>query len=581
MIKTITIKNIKGIEEKILELNIYPNKPSIVVAPNGFGKSSLAMAFSSLNRERLKLTKESFHKNEEESNWSLSLKIKDVENKELELIADNNQNQISKYFDVFVINNKLIAKTKQQSYDGKLVASSSIEVSPIALIPTVPEKHHIEYKYRDQQKKYDCGDMLPNIHELFLDYSFMSDLDSIDFKKFNGLKISRQLDLERKKISGIKGKKEDTRNNLSSRLTLYLEDNSLFSNLLKIIKNHSPHTDIVHLTYSALQIIDLFNLNNDSFKKAIKYSSYADEKKEYDELFSTIETTWKNIKPIEDSKKGLIVEFPKANQISNGERDFINFLSSLIAIKRKIKSEHCILIIDEVFDYLDDSNLITAQYYISRIMKDVKGKTQFYPIILTHLSPHYFKNYRFNKQQIVYLDKQSPKKNKEIEDIIKNRSKYEKEFKDIISKYYLHYDPSYENKDYKSEFSSNSLHHKYDTPKKFRENVFLELSNYINGNNCFDPISICAAVRLKIEEAVYNELKFESDQIEFINTFETDKKLQYISSKGIDFPETYSLLGVIYNEAMHLNIEEDKLTPICSKLNNLLIKKMIAEVVSE
>lgn len=46
MIKVIEIKNIKGIQHRRFELDILPNKPSLLVAPNGFGKSSLAIAFN-------------------------------------------------------------------------------------------------------------------------------------------------------------------------------------------------------------------------------------------------------------------------------------------------------------------------------------------------------------------------------------------------------------------------------------------------------------------------------------------------------------------------------------------------------
>lgn len=37
MLKVIEIENIKGIQQKRFELDISPNKPSLLVAPNGFG----------------------------------------------------------------------------------------------------------------------------------------------------------------------------------------------------------------------------------------------------------------------------------------------------------------------------------------------------------------------------------------------------------------------------------------------------------------------------------------------------------------------------------------------------------------
>ena len=57
-IKSIQIKNVRGIQDKTIFLDMIPNKPSILVAPNGSGKSSFAFAFQWLNRLRLKLEKD-------------------------------------------------------------------------------------------------------------------------------------------------------------------------------------------------------------------------------------------------------------------------------------------------------------------------------------------------------------------------------------------------------------------------------------------------------------------------------------------------------------------------------------------
>lgn len=54
-IKSIPIKNVQGIQDKTIPLEMFPNKPSILVVPNGSGKSSFAFAFQWLNRLRLKL----------------------------------------------------------------------------------------------------------------------------------------------------------------------------------------------------------------------------------------------------------------------------------------------------------------------------------------------------------------------------------------------------------------------------------------------------------------------------------------------------------------------------------------------
>ena len=61
MLKVIEIDNIKGISNKRFELDISANKPSLLVAPNGFGKSSLATAFNSMNNTRIALHDDDLH----------------------------------------------------------------------------------------------------------------------------------------------------------------------------------------------------------------------------------------------------------------------------------------------------------------------------------------------------------------------------------------------------------------------------------------------------------------------------------------------------------------------------------------
>ena len=63
MINKIRIENIKGFgtQGKDLNVNLDSNKINLCVAPNGFGKSSLATAFESLKRTRLEITEDNKH----------------------------------------------------------------------------------------------------------------------------------------------------------------------------------------------------------------------------------------------------------------------------------------------------------------------------------------------------------------------------------------------------------------------------------------------------------------------------------------------------------------------------------------
>ena len=63
MINKIRIENVKGydVQGKDLNVNLDPTKINLCVAPNGFGKSSLATAFESLKKSRLEISEDNKH----------------------------------------------------------------------------------------------------------------------------------------------------------------------------------------------------------------------------------------------------------------------------------------------------------------------------------------------------------------------------------------------------------------------------------------------------------------------------------------------------------------------------------------
>lgn len=57
-INKVKICNVKGISEYSLNALLYPNRPNILVAPNGFGKSSFATAFASIEPGGIRLSED-------------------------------------------------------------------------------------------------------------------------------------------------------------------------------------------------------------------------------------------------------------------------------------------------------------------------------------------------------------------------------------------------------------------------------------------------------------------------------------------------------------------------------------------
>ena len=61
-ISQIEIRNIKGISYECFKVQLKAYKPNLLVAPNGFRKSSVATAFSSMNTKRINLAEKDHHK---------------------------------------------------------------------------------------------------------------------------------------------------------------------------------------------------------------------------------------------------------------------------------------------------------------------------------------------------------------------------------------------------------------------------------------------------------------------------------------------------------------------------------------
>ena len=100
----IKVENVKGAKIRDIEAEILPNKPSLLVAPNGFGKSSITAAFASLNQARLKLEDDHLHEASKANKPVLTIELKDVAGQISVLTADETKNDISKVLDVYVIN---------------------------------------------------------------------------------------------------------------------------------------------------------------------------------------------------------------------------------------------------------------------------------------------------------------------------------------------------------------------------------------------------------------------------------------------------------------------------------------------
>lgn len=577
-INKIQIENIKGISARSFELNILANRPSLLVAPNGFGKSSLATSFLSLQTNRLSVHDDNSHRNDTNLSSKLIIEYTDTENTTHTLEANGALNQISEHFDCFVINNQIKAKGVGRNFGGRTAVSASIAVEPVTLIETIPSQEVFEYSYQTQKQNFgQNGKILPNITSYFKDNKFVKSLgDKFSiFDRISQVRSQRTINDVIASLNAEVGTKDALRLWLVNNGIAELESVGPLKEISELILDSNLGVTTKDISFlAAMQLHNVYASDKVKFKKAYKYSNYKLEKYEYTEMLEAFNSSWCRILPREKGRK-LIVEFPKANHISNGQRDVITFVALLYRAQNKLKRNNSILIIDEVFDYLDDANLVAVQYYITKIIDKYKEENRrLYPLILTHLNPYYFKNFAFSKQKIYYLDKREITPNASMVKLLRNREN--ETIKDDVSKYLLHYHSGQINK--RAEFQELNLRETWGEGNRFETFVNNEVQKYLEDGEDFDPISVCCAVRRKVEQLAYIQLIDANDQQSFLDTFKTRVKLSHAEGIGAVIPEYFYLLGVIYNDGMHWREGQDNISPIAAKLENKTIKKLIAEI---
>lgn len=579
-IKTVEITNVKGIGHHVFNLDISPNKPSILVAPNGFGKSSFSIAFDSLKRDKIELEDNHYHLKNESNRPSLKIVVEDGSTTKT-IIADDSTNTISDVFDVFVINSQLTAKATLLRIGGTPIAKSSLEIQPTVLISSIPENVEFGYNFTTTKKTFGpTGKILPNIGDLLNCPPFLFHVnEDISLAKFSQVKISKALAPILTEIKLQSGTADQIKAWILTFKIIELRAIDELNKLAELIRKYDDRniSDEVDSFLAAFQIIDIFNSIGANFKKASKYVHYLAAKEEYTQIIQSVNSTRLNIKPKEDKKKGLIVEWPKAHEISNGQRDVLSFITLLLRARRNFKKRDCVLIIDEIFDYLDDANLISFQYFITTLIEDMKGAGKnIFPVLMTHLDPMYFNHLCFNKHKIkvVYLKDVASHSNPNVLNLIKKRE--DPSIQALADKHHFHFFPTHF--DLSTQFTALGLPGTWGNSQRFHQVIDAEVVKYLNNQTDFCPLAICFGVRVKIESLIHDKIIDPINKQKFLDTHGTKKKLEFCEEIGLEVPETFHLLGIIYNDRLHWREGLDIIRPVAIKLENLTIKKLIRDI---
>lgn len=576
VINEIHIENVKGLQCFDLKQPIQPNRPNILVAPNGFGKTSLAVAFNSLKSNHLELDGVNYYNGADTNFPVLRLKLSTGESLE----ADYNHNTISDHFDVFVINCQLKPKATAQRYGGRLIAIVSMDIKPTIMIKTIPQRINFDYSFTRNKRDFGInGKLLTDISDIYNNPNSMIQIsEKVNFGEFGLVRFRTPFDAIITRINSIDSKK--TARSIKdeiNRENIIDINNQEFTNLCDIIKRKRTFDNSVDVFLAAWQLIHVRNNMGVNYRRALEYAAFLKKQAE-------IDSTLAKLNPVSDrfeikstiKDRSLIIEWPKADMISNGQRDILTFISRLMECHYK-ESKACILVIDEFFDYLDDANLVAFQYYISTLIDSYrKNKRIIFPILLTHIDPNYLKHFCFNDKRlnVCYLKESKGRISDKMSKFIGAREN--PSIKDVLDTYYLHYHPDIEEIDVTDDFRRLSLNIDWGTPKMFKKKVDRELRKYLlESDKSYDPLAVCISIRIKIEENIYNCIDTEADKKEFLITHGTTEKLNYAHELGVVVPETYYLLGIIYNHPLHIAGDNDISKPLSMKLENITIKSMI------
>lgn len=581
MIKTIEINKIKGIDNLKLELNMIPNKPSIFVAPNGFGKSSITAAFDSITPKRLNIMKEYWYNGKEHIDSYIKVEeIRDNVNKKYTI--NNSCNDLSQQFDVCVINNKVTSEAKLMNINGHNIAKSDMIIKDVVLCNNIPSKEKLKYSVLQFRSRYITNKwIIPNMESeigcpnfVLKIYKCKDYLNSIlNKKRINENILSLESKFQEKTI-----KRSDFITSFEHDMLIQsiLKDSDIACALNVFESSLDDKSDLEKVIY-IIQIINIYKNNKDIFLKVYRRTLYDLYKLRTQELINSIDIKGR-IVSIKEEKGSLLAKMAKVTMISNGEIDLICFILLLEKMRYSSFKKDTILIIDEVFDYLDDINIIIVQKYISSFVDSFsKSNKKIYPIIMTHLDPNVFRNFYFSKMKIYYLNDFNLKINEEIKRIVTDRNIISE---DCISKYYLHYHN--ESCDLSKEFHQLGLTDNFCTSQKFKSAVYYELDKYINDIKC-DYLMVLCALRIKIEEYIYLKLDEKYKQ-KMLDINMTINKIIYAEDVNFVIPENFKLLSVLYNDFMHLDKKADpqnkKIMFLSSKLDNLFIKRIIKETIS-
>lgn len=563
MITKIQIQNVKGfsVPGTNLAVHIDPKKVNLCIAPNGFGKSSITAALKSLKTNKLDVGTEL--KNSAHVNEPSFLSI-ELDGKEYCATEGENELYSKARLQSYVINSRVVPAYRRIEYNGFRGGKSYMTIGCIDLC-SAKTKPKSSYKCTEYKAEFGPnGKLLKSIKDYIDDSNFMSSCSELYgiFDKFKQRRTYKLIDDLVNQINLQSGTSQEIQKTLNDKCFKELDCCKEYHTFQKLLTTKDTSLNKLDSFLVFFQLLQYYSKCKKEFKSICEFSSYVKLKRSVRREIDFLNTSGAEVALREEDGK-LRVIFPNADRLSNGQRDVLTFVTQLIHFKAiKKDTWNYILVIDEVFDYLDDANIVAAQYYLSKILKEDDYRT--YILLMTHLNPFTFRSYLMNKNVLnfVYLHSSIPESKPATKRFIAWRDEQKKSNKDIyitLCAHFFHYNPTSFDLTQKVDVERlQNFKKTWLSSDVYRAMLIDEMNIYLSRKNNYDPYAVACALRIMIEKKLYLKLRTKDQQTQFIETETTSSKMALCEDFGVKISDAYGIVNAIQNEAHHLQYTNDE-----------------------
>ena len=225
-----------------------------------------------------------------------------------------------------------------------------IEVTRIVKKPTR------KYKVSELQRIFGVNGriVIKDISNLFANYKFLSAIPKLypALDKFKAQMREDLVDEIRNKLKVLNG---DIISQINDSFFNNIEADPYYKEAFYILSHYVTTNSKLDTFQIFFQLNKLYQNHKSELTELSHWANYEEYKRRLEDSIQRFNTsTWAHAE-MHETKGNLVIKFPKADELSNGQRDILTFITQLIIANSKLSNtKKNLVIIDEVFDYMDD-----------------------------------------------------------------------------------------------------------------------------------------------------------------------------------------------------------------------------------